>query len=320
MSIFLTAPLDLSQLPAFQLVTVDYETERTNLINGIVARFQAAGITYDVQTLETDPAVVLAEEFAYRKTIDLQGINDAGKRLTLASSYGAALDHIAATYYADVGVARLPLVTTPRPYSTNPEDWESDDRFRKRIQLAPATRTAGTLESYEYFALTAAPYLIDAKAFNYASGLCQPGGIVVVVLGQQPNPNPSLDIPAQDEAAQLVLAQNLLMNRDTKQGTDIVSVRAATRVPVTISAVLGLPDGPDPSLVVTAATTAVTAYAKDCASNIGRELTESGQKASLYVGAVRRVRLTGAPDDVDPGLTGVILPTIGSIATESFGG
>ena len=45
------------------------------------------------------------------------------------------------------------------PYTT-----EGDNRFRNRIQLAPATRTtAGPKASYEYYALSADPDIIDVK-------------------------------------------------------------------------------------------------------------------------------------------------------------
>lgn len=45
------------------------------------------------------------------------------------------------------------------PYTT-----EGDNRFRNRIQLAPATRTtAGPEASYEYYALSADPDIIDVK-------------------------------------------------------------------------------------------------------------------------------------------------------------
>ena len=316
----LGTPIDLSQLPPLQLVSVNFEAELAALKAGIVARFQARGVPYNVQDIEADSAMVLAEEFAYRKTLSLQDLNDAGKRLTLASGYGAALDHVAATYYADIGVSRLALVASPRPYATNPEDWESDARFRTRIQLAPEVRTPGTLRSYEYFALTAAPHLIAARAFNYASGLCSPGQVLVVVLGQLPNPDPTLDVPGNDETAQLVLAQNALENRNTKLATDTVMVRVVSRTPVTASAVLGIPIGPDPSLIVSAATTALAAYAAECATTIGQIFTESGQKAAAFVGGVQRVRLVGAPADVDPGQDGVVQVTIGSVTTEPIGG
>ena len=309
-------PLDLSQLPPLQLVAVDAEAELASLMAGITARYRARDIAYNVGAIEGDTVVVQAEEFAYRKTLLLQALNDAANRLTLAKGDGASLDHIAATYYADVGVRRLPLVADPRPYVTNPEDWEGDDRFKRRIQLAPETRTPGTLRGYEYFALTAAPHLIDARAFNYASGLCSPGQIVVVVLGKDPDPDPLVDKPEEDEAAQLVLAQNALLNRNTKLGSDEVMVRVARRVTATSAAVLGIPSGPDPALIVATGLPGLAAYIAEAGSKIGEIFSLSSQMAKLTVSGVRRVRLLSPATDIDPGPDGVVKATVGAVTTE----
>lgn len=318
--IIVNEPLDISQLPPFQLVAVDYDTERANLIAGVVARFAANGVPYDAQLSEADSAVILSEEFAYRKTLDLAALNDAGKRLTVAFGYGAALDHIAATYYADIGVARLPApgVASPRPYAVNPEDWETDDRFRRRIQLAPDARTPGTLRGYEYWALTAAPALIDARAFNYASGLCSTGQIVVVVLGRDVDLTKSPEEQALQEPAQLALAQNLILNRNTKLGTDEVAVRAATRLPVTVNATIGIKHGPDPSIIISIATANLQKYIAFCQSRIGEIFAESGQKAALFPGGPEYAHLA-VNSDIDPGPDGVVKVTIGTITTEYVG-
>lgn len=317
--------LDLSRLPAFSLTTVDYSAEVAALKAAIVARFRANGVPYDVETLETDPAMVLAEEFAYRKTLDLQGLNDAGRRLMLATSYGAALDHIAATYYADVivngaPIARLALVDAPRPYSTNPEDWETDDRFRLRIGLAGQARTSGTLPGYELAALTAAPYLTDAVALNYSSGLIEQGEILVVVLGRDPDPDPQTAIPAQEEPAQYVLAANALLNPQTKLGSDVITVRRARRVTVARGYTLGVRTGPDPALVLAQARVRYSAWIA-AGRKIGNALAASGENAQLYVSGVRYVHAKpGSGDDVDPGLDGVVEVSSLDLTTEVAGG
>src|SRR5262245_11774990 len=103
MASYIAETLDLSRLPSPAIVTVDYAAEKAALIAGIKARLEAAEIPYNVDGLESDPFVKLAEEFAYRKTLTMAQINDEAKRLTLATSFGNALDLIAATYYADLG-------------------------------------------------------------------------------------------------------------------------------------------------------------------------------------------------------------------------
>jgi phage-related baseplate assembly protein len=303
MTLFISPTLDLSRLPAFKLV--DYEAERAALIAGIKARFQARGIPYDVDMLETDTAVILAEEFAFRKTLTLGQINDAGKRFTLVSSYGSALDAIGATYYADIGVQRL--VTTPAdPTTGTAAVMEDDDRFRRRIQLAPEARTPGTLGGYEYWALTAAPNLTDARALNHASGLVSPGQILVVLLG------------GADEAAQVQLAQSFLLDRNVKLGTDMVAVRAATRVNASVNAVLEIRPGPAPAPVQAEAARGLDAYLAK-RHRIGERITKSSLDAALTVGGVDRVRQNAPATDIDPGVDGVVEVTSKTVTMEIVG-
>lgn len=305
MTLFLSSSLDLARLPAFKLVDIDYETERAALIAGIKARFEARGIPYDVDMLETDTAVILAEEFAFRKTLTLGQISDAGKRFTLVSSYGGALDAIGATYYADIGVERL-VVTPADPIAGTPAVMESDDRFRRRIQLAPEARTPGTLGGYEYWALTAAPGLTDARALNHASGLVSPGQILVVLLG------------GADEDDQVEIAQAFLLNRNVKLATDMVAVRAATRTEAAINAVLEMRPGPSPGLIQTEAEANLTAYLAK-RRRIGERITKSSIGAALTVGGVDRVRQNAPVTDIDPGADGVVLVTSKTVTTEIVG-
>lgn len=292
MTRFIAETLDLSRLPNLTLVGVDYEAERANLIAGFKARAAAVGLDYDVEELETDPFIYLAEEFAYRKTLTLAQINDAGKRLTLAYAYGEALDHIAATYYADVGVARL-VVEPANPQTGAAAVLESDERFRMRIQLAPETRTPGTLGGYEYWALTAAPRLVDAVALNHASGLVSPGQVLVVLLG------------GSDEAEQVTAAQEFLLDRRVKLGSDTVIVRAAKRVTGQVNAVLQLRSGPAPAIPLAEATAALAAYTGG-RRRISKAVTMSGLYAALTVGGVERVSLNSPQADIVPPLDGVV--------------
>ena len=305
MTLFLSSSLDLARLPAFKLVDVDYEVERATLIAAIKARFQARGIPYDVDMLETDTAVILAEEFAFRKTLTLGQLNDAGKRFTLVSAYGATLDAIGATYYADIGVQRL-IVTPADPIAGTPAVMETDDRFRRRIQLAPEARTPGTLGGYEYWALTAAPRLTDARALNHASGLVSPGQILIVLLG------------GPDEAEQIAIAQAFLLNRNVKLATDMVAVRAATRTNAAINAVLEMRPGPSPGLVQTEAEANLTSYLAK-RRRIGERITKSSIDAALTVGGVDRVRQNSPVTDIDPGPDGVVQITAKNVTTEIVG-
>lgn len=323
MTTFTAEQLDLSRLPAFQLVTVDAAAEEASLKAGIVARYRARGILYDVQSLESDFGMIAAEEFAYRKVTSLQALNDAAKRLTLTYGYGAALDQLAATMFADLGLRRLALVENPRPFVPGTDaaaDWESDDRFRLRISLAPQARSPGTLGGYEYAALTAAPFLTDAIALNYASGLARPGQIVVVLLGRDPDPNPQTAKPAEEEPAQILLAQASLLDRNEKLGSDEIIVRAARRVTAARGYRLGVRPGPDPTLILLQAK---RGYATMLAAGrrIGRLISASDEITAICAdNAVAYVHAKpGTSGDLDPGLDGVAVP-VPDLTLETIGG
>jgi phage-related baseplate assembly protein len=317
---FTAAQLDLSRLPPFRLVEVDEAAETTALKAGIVARFIARGVPYDVENLRTDTAMILAEEVGYRKTLSLAALNDAGRRLSLSYGHGAALDHLAASYYASLGLRRLPLVAEPRPFATHPEDWESDERFKLRIALAPEAMSPGTLGGYEYWALTAAPHLKDALALNHASGLVPAGTILVVLLGRDPDPNPQTAKPHEEEPAQVGLASAALRDRSVKLGSDTLLVRAAKRVPVARSYTLGIRPGPDPALVLAEARRRYAAFLAD-RRNIGKLLPESLEKRELGVSGVEYVHAgLGSGTDVDPGIDGVINVTTLTLVPEIVDG
>lgn len=284
--------LDLSRLAPFTLVSGDYETDLASLKAGVIARCAARGVNLDTLDLESEPITALLEEVAYRRSLERAAVNDAGKALTLAYAWGAGLDHIAATHFADIGIRRA--------------EGESDDRFRRRILLAAQARTAGTLEGYEYAALTVAPELADARALNHASGLVRPGQIAVILL-------PAAGAAPSAEAELLERVTDALFHRSVKHGSDDLTVRLATRVIFDVSAVLEVRRGPDPALVRATALQALQAYAAD-RRRIGAPIAESGVHAALHVGGVERVRLLGwtsptVPADGAPQLGEAFLAT-----------
>lgn len=296
--------LDLSRLPPFRLVEVDYEAERAAMVAGVAQRMAAWGFDFDAAALESEPAIALIEEVAFRRTLALQAINDAGKRLSVQYAWGAALDSIAATFYADMAVARL---------ASEPDTPAGDDRFRRRILLSAEARSPGTLAGYEYWALTFAPHLVDVRAYNHASGLARPGEILIVLLGDAADEGPA------GEAAQIALAAAGLRDRAVQLGTDHLVIRAATRTTVAIEAVLELASGPDQALVLQAAVKSLDAYRAD-RRRVGKVMTISGLHAALTVGAVEKVRLVAPAADVDPGLDGVVDVTAASLSAEAANG
>ncbi|WP_319774475.1 baseplate J/gp47 family protein [Breoghania sp.] len=119
-----TPPLDTLTLPNV-IETLDYETALAALIADARARLNAAGIAWDVDTLETDPIMILLEAWAYRELLLRARVNDAARANLLAFAAGSDLDHLAAFY----DVARLAD--------------ETDDRLRARTRLTIMGRSAG---------------------------------------------------------------------------------------------------------------------------------------------------------------------------------
>lgn len=290
-----SAALDLSRLPAFQLVEVDYEAERATLLERVRARLAEQNITFD-PSQETDPIVILGEEVAYSRILGLQAINDAGKRMTVAFGYGEALDHVAATYYADVGVRRLA--------------GEDDDRLRRRILLAAEARSPGTLGGYEYWALTFGGKLVDAKALNHASGLVAQGDIAVILVGDPADDGPD------GEASQVQAVIAGLLDPDIKLGSDNLVIRAATRTEAVLQAVLEVPPGPDAGLFVAEALKSFDAY-RARRKRVGARVPVSALHAALSVAGVDRVRLLSPVADIEPAADGVVEFTSVQITTEA---
>lgn len=280
--------LDLSRLPAFRLVEGDYEADLSALKARVTARMAERGIVFDAVALESEPVTALLEEVCYVRALDRQAINDAGKALTLAYAWGTGLDHIAATHYADLGIRRLIVGHT----DDGSPVLEEDDRLRRRILLGAAYRTPGTLEGYEYAAMTAAPTLADARALNHASGLVQRGQIAVILL-------PAPDASPQDRDLLLEQLRDVLFDRGIKLGSDTLFVRLAEEVPYDVTAVLDVRRGPDPALVRAEAMTSLQRYAAE-RRRIGAAVTISGRHAALTVGGVERVRLLDEPADIVP--------------------
>ncbi len=95
---------------------------------------------FNVQSLESDPAVKLLEVTAYREMRYRQRVNDAARSLLIAYGAGTDLDHLGAFYDT------VRLVD------------ESDERFRQRIILAIQGRSpGGTIARYKYIAMSSSP-------------------------------------------------------------------------------------------------------------------------------------------------------------------
>ncbi len=262
MTRFSATTLDLSRLPAAEAIkNIDFEEILSQRLEILKARLLAAGIDYDVISLETDPLVILEQVDALREVFDLGSINDAVKSVFLSHSWGTNLDHIGAVF----GVARL--------------EGEDDNRYRMRIQLAPeAYSTAGTAGGYLYHAHSVSP---DVK--NIGLEVPTPGRVEVSVLSRE-----NADGTASDALVGAVRAK--LLDDAIRPLTDDVLVKPARITPYSIAMVLHIPPGPDPTVIRAMALSAVQAVAEEH-HKVGRSIFASALVGAGHVPNVRRVEL-----------------------------
>ena len=257
--------INLSGLaPPDIIETLDYEAIVTAMRNDLVDRFPLIAGVID---LESEPARKLIEAFAYRELRLRARINDAARAVLLASSYGTNLDHLGALF------------------ATARQEGESDDRFRRRIQLAPeAFSVAGPEGAYQYHALTVAPWARDVSAVSR-----RPGVVRVTVLKEGTEPIPTL---AEREAVRLHLKNNAI-----RPLTDVVEVMAPAIRRTRIVAKLTLYPGPDGELVRQRALAAVISWVEKNRM-LGMNLRRSAFYAALHQEGVHSVDLVSPAEDL----------------------
>lgn len=296
MSRFVQADLAaLGEVPAVS--AVDFEAIRTDRISLLMAAFDAAGITYDVETLETDSAVIVeGEAGGYADLLLRQRVNEAVRSLSLATAAGGNLDHIAATYY---GISR--------------QTDETDDRFRDRIALAPeAFSTAGPLGAYVFHALEldGVADIADAWAYSEEDGAVYTNGLYAGVTEYATNDDvlapeillvilPTVAYGACDQEL-LDRAYEAVTAIDVRPLGDKVTVEPAEVVTYTVSMTITYQRGADPTPLVTEARKRVEAYVA-ARRKVGLTAEILGIGGSGYVSGVEAVTLTSPAADVGGG-------------------
>lgn len=283
------AIIDLSKLPAPNVIeTLDYETvladRKAKLLALVPAELQSQ-VDY-VLGLETEPLTITLQENAYRELVLRNRINDAAKAVLLAYAVNQDLDQIGARH----NVERL-IVVPADPTAIPPVDavMETDDRFRKRIQMAYDGLTiAGTYGAYAFHALTASGRVYDVKVEAPANE------VLVVRVNIVDTNNEGVA-----DATLCALVESYLSAEERRPLCDIVQAHPVSIINYSYSATLYCGSG--------ASINAVKAAAEaDCATvnasnyRIGTSLTRSSLLAGLRQSGVELVDLTVSRADGQP--------------------
>ncbi|VVS90707.1 baseplate assembly protein [Desulfoluna spongiiphila] len=273
--------IDLTRLPAPDVVEeLSYETILDQWKNTFRDHWTGAEDA-PMLDLESDPVVKLLEAGAYRELLLRQRINDSARAVMLAYAVGSDLDNLAALTPA---VRKEIHPGDPKAVPPVPSVLESDDEFRRRLQMAPESfSVAGPEGAYLYAALKV-PGCRDASVTSPSA--CK---VEVTVLGREGDGTPS---DAVVEAVQTALAHG-----DVRPLTDEVTVKKATILPYTVHATLAFYDGPDTQVAAEAARDAITEYAR-IHHRLGDGITLSGIYAALHQPGVRKVTLTSPTADI----------------------
>lgn len=255
--------IDLSQVPAPDIVeALSYES----ILAGFTARMSELMPEFDVSD-ESDPAVKVMQIAAYRETLIRQRVNDAARATMLAYAQKGDLDNLGL------------LLATPRL------DGENDDDYRERLTTAPdGFSIAGPSGAYVYHAKSASQDIADATAISPS-----PGDVLVTILSKAGD-------GTADEAL-IALVTAALTEDAVRPMTDNVTVEGAAIVEYVIDIDIYTYAGPDSSLVLGSAQTAVESYV---ASNrkLGRDITLNGLHAAVRVSGVQNAIINSPAADV----------------------
>ena len=284
---------DLALLPPLPLDATTFEEVRQARGAEIADRLIEEGFEFNVQNLETDPMVrANARAGGMREMLLRARFNDALKASHLATSYGAFLDHLGADQTP--AVWRKPLVESPRDFALFPEDWEGDEPFRRRIQLAPETLSAaGPGGAYLGFAEDVPGVRVAAcwAPMSFGGTRTKPftplGEEHVVIVSTTDDGVASPALCAAVEAA--------LRPDDRRPVGDFVLVFPAEIVPYRIEVVLYLPEGADWGGVKVLAERQLALQAERQLRPSAAQLREMIYAAA----AVRDARGTAIPERID---------------------
>lgn len=264
-----TLPPELANLPAPTLVeAISYEARLAERRDRLVGIFVAAGIDYDVEDIETDPAQIQLQDAAYNDVLLRTEINEAILSWFLAFATGSDVDLLANFY----DVIRLP--------------GEMDNALKRRVVLAIQGRSPGGTEArYKSIVLG-----VDARVADAA----------IYKVGRDPTINVAVfasDNAGVADAGLLAKVNAALQSPAVRMVNDTIVVASAAQEVISVSAnVWLLPQAPENALLTMQANLAA-AWARDML--LGRDLIRSWLLAQLQIDGVQRVELITPTADIE---------------------
>lgn len=235
--------------------------------------------------LESDPAMKLAQVFAYGEMLIRQDANEQALAVLLAFAKDKDLDHKA----AERNLQRR--IISPAT-DTTPEVKESNESLRRRVQLAPEGQTtAGSEGSYIFHGLNADPRVKDIYPYAPLDEDENPTGICnIYVLSNEGTGE------ASEELLNVVIAA--LNAKSVRPLTDRPIVYSASILNYSIQAEIFIDEGPDENIVLNSCYKAAEAYTQKTHSfNDGVSL--SGIYQALHQPGVSRVNLISPAGNID---------------------
>lgn len=270
--------IDLSALPFPNVIEqLDFEAELLECKKEVISRDPELA---EVLNFESEPIVKLLETFAYRLLLKTSQINAKAKALMLAYAKGSDLDHLAANRNV---FRKTIIVGNTRENPPIEAVMEADEDLRRRVQLEPESKSAGSVGAYQFWGLGAHGHVKDISVETPQSGY--------VDIFVQSHIN---DIAPENL---LNIVDQALEPNTRRPLTDLVTVKAATPFPWTVAATLILFPGPDSAVVKTAAEEALNIYIK-LVNALGYDVTRSGIYHALHVAGVQNVILTSPLNDI----------------------
>lgn len=277
--------IDLSQLnPPDVVRQIDFETILKEGLEDFYQRMEDVQPNFP-RYLESDPAMKLAEAFAYREMLVRKEANEQSLAVLLAFAKDNDLDHKA----AERNLQRR--IISPAT-ENSPEVKESNDSLRKRVQLAPEGQTtAGSEGSYIFHGLNADPRVKDIYPYAPLDENENPTGICnIYVLSTEGDGTASEEV---------INAVNAALNaKSVRPLTDRPLVYSASILNYSIQAEIFIDEGPDENIVLDSCYKAAQEYTKKSHSfNDGISL--SGIYQALHQPGVSRVNLISPAANID---------------------